>query len=79
MKNKTKPRIIVIGGGAAGMMAAGIAAEAGARVLILEKMKQPGRKLAITGKGRCNLTNICEIREFIEHFGKTGKFLRQAF
>ena len=79
MKNKTKPRIIVIGGGAAGMMAAGVAAAAGARVLILEKMKQPGRKLAITGKGRCNLTNICEIREFIEHFGKNGKFLRQAF
>lgn len=78
MTQKKKPRIIVIGGGAAGMMAAGVAAAAGARVLILEKMKQPGRKLAITGKGRCNLTNSCEIREFIEHFGKNGKFLRQA-
>ena len=73
-----KPRIIVVGGGAAGMMAAGAAAGTGARVLLLEKMKAPGRKLAITGKGRCNLTNTCEIREFIEHFGKTGKFLRQA-
>ncbi len=60
------------------MMAAGVAAATGARVLLLEKMKQPGHKLAITGKGRCNLTNICEIREFIEHFGKTGRFLRQA-
>jgi len=60
------------------MMAAGVAAAAGGRVLLLEKMKQPGRKLAITGKGRCNLTNICENREFIEHFGKTGRFLRQA-
>lgn len=60
------------------MMAAGAAAEAGARVLLLEKMKQPGYKLAITGKGRCNLTNSCEIREFIERFGKNGKFLRQA-
>ena len=74
-----KSRIIVIGGGAAGMMAAGAAAATGARVLLLEKMQQPGRKLAITGKGRCNLTNICEIREFIEHFGKNGKFLRQTF
>jgi predicted Rossmann fold flavoprotein len=79
MANSLKPRIIVVGGGAAGMMAAGAAAAAGARVLLLEKMKQPGRKLAITGKGRCNLTNICEIREFIDHFGRNGKFLRQAF
>lgn len=78
MTKSNKPRIIVVGGGAAGMMAAGVAAAAGARVLLLEKMRQPGRKLAITGKGRCNLTNICEIREFIEHFGKTGRFLRQA-
>ena len=78
MTKSNKPRIIVVGGGAAGMMAAGVAAAAGARVLLLEKMKQPGRKLSITGKGRCNLTNICEIREFIEHFGKTGRFLRQA-
>ncbi len=78
MIKSSKPRIIVVGAGAAGMMAAGAAANAGARVLLLEKMKQPGRKLAITGKGRCNLTNTCEIREFIEHFGKTGNFLRQA-
>jgi len=78
MTKSKKPRIIVVGGGPAGMMAAGVAAAAGGRVLLLEKMKQPGRKLAITGKGRCNLTNICEIREFIEHFGKTGRFLRQA-
>ncbi len=61
------------------MMAAGTAARAGARVLLLEKMRQPGRKLAITGKGRCNLTNICEIGEFINHFGKNGRFLRQTF
>jgi predicted Rossmann fold flavoprotein len=74
-----KRRIIVIGGGAAGMMAAGQAAAAGARVLLLEKMNRPGRKLAITGKGRCNLTNIAEIKEFIKHFGPNGRFLRQAF
>jgi len=72
-------RIIVIGGGAAGMMAAGQAAAAGAQVLLLEKMNRPGRKLAITGKGRCNLTNIAEIKEFINHFGPNGRFLRQAF
>ncbi len=75
-----KPRrIIVIGGGAAGMMAAGQAALTGAQVLLLEKMNRPGRKLAITGKGRCNLTNIAGIKEFIDHFGPNGRFLRQAF
>ncbi len=61
------------------MMAAGKAAESGANVTIFEKMKLPGRKLCITGKGRCNITNIAEKRDFIGHFGKTGKFLYQAF
>jgi predicted Rossmann fold flavoprotein len=75
----SKQRIIVIGGGAAGMMAAGQAAAAGAQVILLEKMNRPGRKLAITGKGRCNLTNIAEMKEFIDHFGPNGRFLRQAF
>lgn len=74
-----KQRIIVIGGGAAGMMAAGQAAAAGGQVILLEKMNRPGRKLAITGKGRCNLTNIAEMKEFIDHFGPNGRFLRQAF
>jgi len=74
-----KRRIIVIGGGAAGMMAAGQAALTGAQVLLLEKMNRPGRKLAITGKGRCNLTNIAEVKEFIDHFGPNSRFLRQAF
>lgn len=78
MTEKNRPRIIVVGGGAAGLMAAGAAAESGARVLILEKMKQPGRKLAITGKGRCNLTNSADIADCIAHFGKNGRFLRQA-
>lgn len=75
----SKKRIIVIGAGAAGLMAAGQAAEAGADVLVLEKMQRPGRKLSITGKGRCNLTNIAELDSFIDHFGKTGRFLRYAF
>jgi predicted Rossmann fold flavoprotein len=60
-------------------MAAGQAAEAGAETLLLEKMKKTGLKLCITGKGRCNITNIAEIYDFIAHFGKTGPFLRQAF
>lgn len=74
-----KRKVIVIGGGAAGLMAAGQAASSGADVLLLEKMKRPGRKICITGKGRCNLTNIAEMKEFIDHFGKNGRFLRQAF
>ena len=74
-----KHKIIVIGGGAAGLMAAGQAAETGADVLILEKMSHPARKLRITGKGRCNITNVAELREFISHFGRNGNFLRQAF
>ncbi|MBN1211011.1 MAG: NAD(P)/FAD-dependent oxidoreductase [candidate division Zixibacteria bacterium] len=72
-------KVIVIGGGAAGLMAAGQAARAGAEVLLLEKKEVPGKKLRITGKGRCNLTNIAPVEEFIEHFGKNGRFLRQAF
>ena len=74
-----KNRIIVVGGGASGFMAAGRAAMAGAEVLLLEKMKQPGRKICISGKGRCNITNVADIEEFIGHFGKNGRFLRQAF
>ncbi|MBU1055551.1 MAG: NAD(P)/FAD-dependent oxidoreductase [Proteobacteria bacterium] len=72
-------KIIVIGGGPAGLMAAGQAAQAGAETLLLEKMRHTGLKLCITGKGRCNITNIAGISDFISHFGKTGSFLRQAF
>jgi predicted Rossmann fold flavoprotein len=75
----TPRRVVIVGGGAAGLMAAGQAAEAGADSLVLEKMKTPGRKLRITGKGRCNLTNTAEQDEFISHFGRNGRFLRQAF
>ncbi len=76
---KHHKKIIVVGGGAAGLMAAGQAAAAGAEVLLLEKMHRPGLKIGISGKGRCNLTNIAELPVFIEHFGKNGRFLRQAF
>jgi predicted Rossmann fold flavoprotein len=76
MKDRT---VIVIGGGASGLMAAGQAAAAGAKTLLLEKMFRPGRKICITGKGRCNITNIATVNDFIGHFGKSGNFLRQAF
>jgi predicted Rossmann fold flavoprotein len=60
-------------------MAAGQAATAGARTLLLEKMNRPGRKLRISGKGRCNITNIAPVDDFIQHFGTNGRFLRSAF
>ncbi|MBW2646630.1 MAG: NAD(P)/FAD-dependent oxidoreductase [Deltaproteobacteria bacterium] len=75
----TKRNIIVVGGGPAGLMAAGQAAELGAETLLLEKMNRLGRKLRITGKGRCNLTNTAPLAEFITHLGPNGRFLRQAF
>jgi predicted Rossmann fold flavoprotein len=71
--------VIVIGGGPAGLMAAGQAAASGADTVLLEKMGQPGRKLRITGKGRSNLTNIAPIEDFIQHFHPNGRFLYSAF
>jgi predicted Rossmann fold flavoprotein len=73
----SKYRVIVIGGGAAGLMAAGQAAQCGAETLLLEKKSRPGLKLRITGKGRCNLTNEAPVPEFISHLAN-GRFLRQA-
>ena len=74
-----REKIIVVGGGASGLMAAGIAAERNGDVLLLEKMKTPARKIRISGKGRCNLSNSAELSDFITHFGKSGRFLRQSF
>jgi len=71
--------VIVIGAGAAGLIAAGRVAELGAHVLLLEKMERAGRKLLITGKGRCNITNDAPISEFIDHTYPNGRFLRHAF
>lgn len=71
--------IIVIGGGPAGMMAAGQATLLEKSVLLLEKMQHPGLKLGITGKGRCNLTNQTNLDDFLRHFGKNGRFLKPAF
>jgi predicted Rossmann fold flavoprotein len=70
--------LVVIGGGAAGMLAAGRAAENGLEVLLLERNDRLGKKLGITGKGRCNLTNSADTEHFIENFGKKGKFLYGA-
>lgn len=75
----SRKRVVVIGGGAAGLLAAARAAEEGAHVTLLEKKKNCGLKLRITGKGRCNLTNIAPIQEFVGHFGKNGRFLKHAF
>jgi len=73
------PDLIVIGAGAAGLLAAGTAAAGGGRVLLLEKMPRLGLKLAITGKGRCNLTNIEPRGAFESHFGDHGNWLQPAF
>jgi predicted Rossmann fold flavoprotein len=68
-------QVIVVGGGAAGMMAAGQAAKGGAKVLLLEKKEHLGRKIAISGKGRCNLTNEENVSDFISHYPGNGRFL----
>lgn len=71
--------VIVIGGGAAGMMAAIMSARNGNKVTILEKMRSLGRKLSITGKGRCNITNATDMDNFIKNVPGNGRFLYSAF
>ena len=71
--------VIVVGAGPAGLIAAGRAAGLGLKVLVLEKMEREGRKLLITGKGRCNVTNDAEISDFITKVHPKGRFLRNAF
>lgn len=72
-------KIIVVGGGPAGMMAAITAAENGNTVILLEKKERLGRKLLITGKGRCNITSSLPMAEFIPNIPGNGKFLYRAF
>ena len=79
MKDNKIYDVIVVGGGASGMFVAGRAGELGKKVLLLEKMKNLGKKLAITGKGRCNITNISEINTFLQHFNMENDFLNTAF
>ena len=66
--------VIIIGAGAAGMMAAGTAAQNGKKVLVIEKMEKAGRKIRITGKGRCNLTNARPPEEFAEQVRTNADF-----
>ena len=72
-------KVIVIGGGAAGMLAAQAAAEAGARVTLLEKNEKLGKKLFITGKGRCNLTNAADMQTVMANVMSNPRFLYSAF
>ena len=72
-------KVVVIGGGPAGMMAAITSAKQGNNVILLEKMKTCGRKLLITGKGRCNITSSLPMDKFIENIPENGKFLYSAF
>ncbi len=71
-------KIAVIGGGAAGLMAAGTAISYGADVTVFEHMQYVGRKIGITGKGRCNLTNACTLQEFMENVPRNPRFLYAA-
>lgn len=75
----TQEPLLIIGAGAAGLMAAISAAYSGVAPLILERNERPGRKLLITGKGRCNVTNDCTVSELIAHIPVNGRFLYSAF
>ena len=72
-------RIIVVGGGAAGMMAALAAAEGGSGVCLIEKNEKLGKKLFITGKGRCNVTNGADMETVLENVCTNSRFLYSAF
>lgn len=71
-------KVVVIGAGASGLIASGFAAENGAKVTLIEKNKRVGRKIMITGKGRCNVTNNCDVQNFIRNVPINGRFLYSA-
>ena len=71
--------VIIIGGGAAGLAAAGFSTERGFNTLIIEKNSRPARKVLITGKGRCNVTNNCDVQTLISSVTKNNRFLYSAF
>ena len=80
IKKENNFDLAVVGAGPAGMIAAARAAELGSKVILIEKNKKPGRKLLLTGKGRCNITNAeFNLRKLVENYGKNGKFLFHAF
>jgi len=74
-----RPNVIIIGAGAAGLIAAGRAAEQGAHVTIVEKTDEAGKKILVSGKERCNLSNAAPLEEFLAYYGRNGRFLRNAF
>lgn len=76
---KNEKRAIVIGGGPAGMMASYIIAKSGVPVTLLEKNKKLGKKMLIAGKGRCNVTNDCDMNSFLENMPGNGKFLYSSY
>ncbi len=78
MQKSNKYDVIVLGAGAAGLAAAIEAAKGGAKVLLLEKLPSVGAKLRATGGGRCNLTNTLSNDEFMERFGRNGRFMSDA-
>lgn len=78
-KSNSKPVVAVIGGGPAGLLAAGTAAAGGASVLLFEKNSHCGRKLLITGAGRCNITSSAPFDQFLDQFPENKKFLFPAF
>lgn len=69
---------VIIGGGAAGMMCSLVAAQRGLDVILLEPNRMLGRKVRITGKGRCNVTNNCDIKDFLDNIPGDGRFLYSA-
>ena len=71
--------VTIIGGGPAGMFAAITAANRGKSVLLLERNDRLGKKLLITGKGRCNVTNDCDSAEILQNIPRNGRFLYSAF
>jgi predicted Rossmann fold flavoprotein len=76
---KSTYEIIIIGAGPAGLLAAGRAAMLGVKVVLFEKMEKPARKLRITGKGRCNITSVKPLDEYLKEISPEPRFLRQAF
>jgi len=73
-----RKNVIVIGAGASGLMAAAAAAQSGHKVTVLEKNEKAGKKIYITGKGRCNLTNDCDTQDFFAHVARNHRFLYSA-
>ena len=79
MSEETRNDVVVIGGGAAGMMAALFCAREGAKTLLLERNEKLGKKIYITGKGRCNLTNTAEPEQFLREIPHNGRFMLSPF